>query len=358
MDLHHEVRVGPIDRRNRYMPDSSPPKKTYFFGILGLLVGSLGLTGCFGASGDGEPGSFVLASLLITFLMSLAGGAIPLLFHLDSRQLMLETMTGISAGFLLTAAFIIVIPEGFERYLEETNAATTAHLQEEEATSESPAGPHLHHDHGIALDPALASGLAILLGFLVMFLAESLGYGHDIHEEHHDQKGGHVHHPVSESGGHLTLMVLIGLTIHSFADGMAIGASLIKGPYALTSSLIVSLLMHKVPAAFSLVIFSQHAHGGNRSKTWTYLLVFSASTPLAILLTWLTLSHSSIQAVGLALLFSAGTFVYVATIDVLPKVLQAPKRRSAAIHVFLGCAMLLTLVLLLQWVGFSLHSHG
>ena len=104
-------------------------------------------------------------------------------------------------------------------------------------------------------------------------------------------------------------------------------------------------------------MFSQHAHGSRR-RAWTDLLVFSLATPIAIMGTWVVLGSLSDQVVGLVLLFSAGTFIYVATIDVLPNVLQSNRRRVAAFHVIIGCVSLLLLILLLDAVGFSLHDHG
>ena len=155
----------------------------------------------------------------------------------------------------------------------------------------------------------------------------------------------------------LAAVVVIGLTIHTIADGMAIGAGLATGSHALTGSLVATLLTHKVPAAFSLTMFSQHAHGSRR-RAWTDLLVFSLATPISILGTWVVLGSLSDQIVGLVLLFSAGTFIYVATIDVLPNVLQSNRRREAAFHVVIGCVSLLLLIVLLDSLGFSLHDHG
>ncbi len=313
----------------------------------GLAVVCVLLAGC-GHAGDGSGGgasvSFALAMALVTFLAAFIGGAVPMCIRLDCWHRWLETLTSVSAGFLVAAACLIVIPEGFE------------HFSHKAAPSVADA-PDPDQLWGF-LDASVAAGLAILAGFLMMLIMESLGFGHDIHEEHHDHPGGHLHHPPRGEGKRLAAVVVIGLTIHSIADGMAIGAGLATGSHALTGSLVVTLLTHKVPAAFSLTLFSQHAHG-NRRRTWFDLAIFSLAMPLAVLGTWAVLGVLSDQVLGLVLLFSAGTFIYVATIDVLPSVLQANKRRvAAALHVSLGCLALLLLIVLWNAMGFSLHDHG
>lgn len=311
------------------------------------------------SAGGANDASFAFLIAFITFLAAFAGGAFPLLAKLDHQHHLLGSLTSVSAGFLVAAACLIVIPEGFERFSVHPVAADTA-----VDSAEHDHGSHSHNHaepsggFSIGLEPSITAGLAILLGFLLMLVTESLGFGHDIHEEHHDHAGGHVHHPTSSANGkQLAAVVVIGLTIHTIADGMAIGAGLATGSHALTGSLMATLLTHKIPAAFSLTMFSQHAHG-SKKRTWTDLLVFSLATPIAILGTWTVLGSLSDQVVGLVLLFSAGTFIYVATIDVLPNVLHSKRRRVAAFQVVIGCVSLLLLIVLLDAMGFSLHDHG
>lgn len=330
------------------------------------LVACLFLAGCAGmgqGSNSADSVTFAFGIAALTFVVAFAGGAVPLLARFDHQHSMLGAMTSISAGFLISAACLIVIPEGFERFSVVTSsdleAGTTA------VHSEDDGHDHSGHNHGeeapflgLSVEPSVLAGMAILLGFLLMLVTESLGFGHDIHEEHHNDAGGHVHHPISDQDGkRLGAVVVIGLTIHTIADGMAIGAGLATGSHALTGSLVATLLTHKVPAAFSLAMFSQHAHGSRR-KTWTDLWVFSLATPIAILGTWAVLGSLSDRVVGWVLLFSAGTFIYVATVDVLPNVLRSGRRRVVALQVAAGCLALLFLILILDGLGFGLHDHG
>lgn len=327
--------------------------------VAGWLFAGCGLlAGCGSAgneSGGGTSVFFAATVAGITFLASFVGGAVPMCFQVDRCRRLLETLTSVSAGFLVAAACLIVIPEGFERFSHEASPSATETPHEHEDRNH--AHSHSPDQTGGFLNSPTLAGLAILAGFLMMLVTESLGFGHDIHEEHHNHSGGHVHHPAASEGKRLATTVVIGLTIHTIADGMAIGASLATGSHVLTGSLVMTLLTHKVPAAFSLSLFSQHAHG-NRRRTWIDLVVFSLATPLAILGTWAILGKLSDQVLGIVLLFSAGTFIYVATIDVLPNVLQTNKRRAAASYVSFGCLALLILIVLLNILGFSLHEHG
>lgn len=331
-------------------------------GFIGIILVFF-LTACEmnGIDSSSDSLGFALAISVMTFLSAFAGGAFPLFAKLDCKHRMLESMTSVSAGFLISAACLIVIPEGFEQYskpIESTEIeedddheiGIEDHEIDEDDDHENLLNHKGHFDHSII------AGLAILSGFVLMLITESLGFGHDIHEEHHDHVGGHAHHPSQLDGKRLARVVVIGLTIHSIADGMSIGAGLATGSHALTGALLISLLTHKVPAAFSLAVFSQHAQGNIR-RTWRDLLIFSVATPLAIITTWTILGRLSNQILGLVLLFSSGTFIYVATVDVLPKVLQSNRRRQSALQVIMGCASLLFLIIMLDFLGFSIHDH-
>jgi zinc transporter ZupT len=48
---------------------------------------------------------------------------------------------------------------------------------------------------------------------------------------------------------------------------------------------------------------------------------------------------------GLVMLFSGGTFLYVATVDVLPDIHNPETGRAALVNVLLGAAMMLGIIL-------------
>ena len=86
-------------------------------------------------------------------------------------------------------------------------------------------------------------------------------------------------------------------------------------------------MLHKAPAAFGLSSFLLH-EGCERSQIRRHLLAFSLAAPIFTLLTFYGLTESgkevlsTVNGTGLAMLFSAGTFLYVATIHILPELLK------------------------------------
>lgn len=112
----------------------------------------------------------------------------------------------------------------------------------------------------------------------------------------------------------------VGLVIHAAADGIALGASSTTTS-RLSFIIFIALMIHKAPAAFGLtsVLLKQ---GLSKRAARAHLIVFSAAAPVGALLTWATAnlfgysglpeSTSTEFATGVLLLFSGGTFLYVA----------------------------------------------
>ncbi|XP_016310475.1 zinc transporter ZIP9-like [Sinocyclocheilus anshuiensis] len=112
--------------------------------------------------------------------------------------------------------------------------------------------------------------------------------------------------------------------------GTALAVIIPEGVHALYEEMLEGLaclicLVFQAPAAFGLVSFLMHA-GLERNRIRKHLLVFALAAPVLAMLTYVGLSQSSkealsdVNATGVAMLFSAGTFLYVATVHVLPEV--------------------------------------
>ena len=231
---------------------------------------------------------FVLAAIM--FVAVAAFGYIPLGLGLSSVRL--KQFTAIGAGILIGSAFLVIIPEGLE-ILED------------------------HVEHTMI-------GLVILCGFALMLLLETFGLPHAVH---HD-----------EDKDLLGLSATIGLIVHAVVDGLAVGASVSSST---ETGLIVfaAVLLHKGPAAFGLSSFLQHIQI-DRAKSQMYLLLFALSSPVVAILSFFALKDTSLATednLGLALMFSAGTFIYVATVDVLPEVHSHDhENESPTLFVILG----------------------
>jgi|TARA_B110000211_G_scaffold65956_1_gene76019 zinc transporter ZupT len=225
--------------------------------------------------------------------------------------------------------------------LEEIEELITSHSHDEIHEEED------EHTSGLLL------GGAILGGFLLMLILEGSGIGHAIHEEHHDHdlehNHGHIHH--SSSGW----LLLFGLTLHAATDGIAIGAAAASGSVSVTAAVALAVLIHKGPAAFSLGVFSMHERE-NRNDSIRDVLIFSLATPVMILLAFYALEDLETHIIGLTMLFSAGTFLYVATVDTLPDIHNPETGKKAMLNVLLG-AIILTLILFAMDIS-GLIEHG
>ncbi|MCH2637451.1 MAG: ZIP family metal transporter [Candidatus Thalassarchaeum sp.] len=223
--------------------------------------------------------------------------------------------------------------------IEEIEELISAHGHEEEG----------HDDHA----SGLLMGGAIMAGFLLMFILEGSGIGHAVHEEHHDHEHGHghghVHH--AAAGG----LLVFGLTLHAATDGVAIGAAAATGDFALSITVLLAVLIHKGPAAFSLGVFSMHERE-ERNDSIRDVAIFSLSTPVMIIIAGLALEGLETHLIGLAMLFSAGTFLYVATVDTLPDIHNPDTGKKAMINVLIGVVILVVLLLIANSLDLG-HAH-
>ena len=225
--------------------------------------------------------------------------------------------------------------------LEEIETLITSHAHEEGAE-------HDEHTSGIVL------GGAILCGFLLMLILEGSGVGHAVHEEHHshseEHSHGHVHH------GTPGWLLVLGLTLHSATDGLAIGAAAASGSVSITAAVALAVLIHKGPAAFSLGVFSMHERD-QRNDSIRDVVIFSLATPVMMLLAFFALDGLETHLIGLAMLFSAGTFLYVATVDTLPDIHNPETGKNAMLYVLFGAVLLGIVLLGLDFAGLIEHGH-
>jgi zinc transporter 9 len=92
----------------------------------------------------------------------------------------------------------------------------------------------------------------------------------------------------------------------------------------------LAIMLHKAPSSFSLVTHLLAAHTPRRMIR-NHLFLFSMAAPIGSIMTYLTLSQVGWKdevgmkmSTAVMLLFSAGTFLYVATVHVFPEIYQSP----------------------------------
>uniref|UniRef100_A0A2C9JUE1 Zinc transporter ZIP9 n=1 Tax=Biomphalaria glabrata TaxID=6526 RepID=A0A2C9JUE1_BIOGL len=288
----------------------------------------------------------MLALSLAMLIGCYLAGVIPLTISLSEEKLKLVTVLG--AGLLVGTALAVIIPEGVHamysslegahehvhEHAREVNSNQALNIPEEkDIHKEKPvhedAAPAPEHSHENKLEAHSVIGITLVSGFIFMLLV--------------DQIGGNMHAHSSpsevEAAGHGVnrnkITATLGLVVHAAADGIALGAAITLSQTHITMIVFVAIMLHKAPAAFGLVSFLLH-EGLDRLRIRKHLAIFSAAAPLLTIATYLVLSLQSkenladIQTTGIAMLFSAGTFLYVATVHVLPEISVSQTQHKSA----------------------------
>ncbi|XP_057319005.1 zinc transporter ZIP9 [Microplitis mediator] len=239
--------------------------------------------------------TLVLWILAVVMLVgSYVAGSLPLVMNLSEDKLQLVSVLG--AGLLVGTALAVIIPEGIRALFSGAGSAE-GHT------------PTTGHDGTVdaATDLHSMIGISLILGFVFMLLVDQCS--------------------TRRSGGkEKSVTATIGLVVHAAADGVALGAAATTSQADVEVIVFLAIMLHKAPAAFGLVSFLLH-EGVDRKKIGRHLLVFSLSAPCLALVTYFGIGKegketlSNVNATGLAMLFSAGTFLYVATVHVLPELM-------------------------------------
>ncbi|MCJ1352677.1 MAG: hypothetical protein MMC33_002661 [Icmadophila ericetorum] len=173
-------------------------------------------------------------------------------------------------------------------------------------------------------------GVSLVLGFILMYLIDTLPSlaptappprpGVYSLDDLSGSSGPSIPPPSSPSSR--SFSTTIGLVIHAAADGIALGASSTQP--SLSFIIFLAIMIHKAPAAFGLtsVLLSQ---GLGKRAARAHLVIFSLAAPLGALGAWTiirvlggtrTSSPTEEETMqwwtGVLLLFSGGTFLYVA----------------------------------------------
>ncbi|KAL5363504.1 ZIP zinc transporter-domain-containing protein [Aspergillus floccosus] len=196
------------------------------------------------------------------------------------------------------------------------------------------------HEHEEGSSPHAWIGIALVSGFILMYLIDKLpefvspakpqratyhisldnlssGLRRDSSPS---REGGFLDASHSSRSSH-SFATTTGLVIHAAADGIALGAS--SSDTGLSFIIFLAIMVHKAPASFGLtsVLLKQ---GLSSRAARAHLLIFSLAAPVGALVTWLFVQIQIRGAnspddelatgwrTGVLLLFSAGTFLYVA----------------------------------------------
>lgn len=213
-----------------------------------------------------------------------------------------------------------------------------------------PANAHADHDdeHG---GPHAYIGVALVLGFMLMFAIDHLPEALTPPKEKYTplhislsdlSRGPHSSSSLSLNGlqpphtphtpmspmpdtpglmrahGPRSSATTIGLIIHAFADGIALGASSTAPSTRLSLIIFIAIMLHKAPAAFGLTSVLLKQGLGKRTAR-THLGLFSLAAPAGAVCTWAVVHLLGREVMGgdvglrwttgWVLLFSGGTFL-------------------------------------------------
>lgn len=260
--------------------------------------------------------------LLIAILVAGAiGGALPLLRRSASAsERLLGWGNAFAAGVFLAAGMVHMLPDADRTWTS------------------------LGYEYPVAF--ALAG-----LAFTFMLLVEHVLLPEHAHEEvhapsgerfariaekHHHNTHKHTHkhtreqaHEHDQQDAVSAYAVLTALSIHALLAGLALGAE-----DDLSRALVISLAIvaHKSAAGFALGV-SLSRSGLPSRQSWTLIALFASATPLGGILGAIVGEAfegrlgTSLEATFLSI--AAGTFIYVATFDILRDEFPAPGGRFA-----------------------------
>jgi zinc and cadmium transporter len=180
---------------------------------------------------------------------------------------------------------------------------------------------------------------------------EQLVHSHE-HEEHHNHDHDHDHdhehshhaHTLAEKSAQQLSWVgtALGLTLHSLLDGLALAAAVeatARGQGLASLGTALAVILHK-PFDAMAVSTLMTAGGSSRSSRHLLNALFSLATPLGVILFYIGANHiagSNVVFLGCALAFCAGTFLCIASSDLLPELqFHSHDRLKLSIALLLG----------------------
>lgn len=281
-------------------------------------------------------------ALLLVLMAATSYGAGILLLHLPLTAGQLNVVSVLSMGMLIGTLLAIVVPEGIETLYASGN--------------------------DLEAYPKYI-GLSLLVGFMVMFfidniqvVLESLNVGSPP-RRNHDSVG-------QKLGSLVRTPLTLGLILHLAVDGISLGSSFTKDDITLGVIFFVMIIIHKLPTAFSLVtLLAKDAFP--KLAIAVHLAVFSAMTPVASLVTYFVLLATAADndfAIGILLLLSGGTFIYIVTHvmlhvltedrhDYRPQTNDSEETLSEKHTALLGLELLVSLVGMAIPVVISIFGH-
>ena len=183
------------------------------------------------------------------------------------------------------------------------------------------------HDHSGGLGPVFGYGSLFTVGLAIGLLG-LVGYDRYLHRRVASaNRGGPgtmsvTEHPSAPRGisawspaRRLALLIAIGIGLHNFAEGLAIGQSAASNEVALATVLVIGFALHNATEGFGIVAplaGDLDANGDVRRPSWPFLLTMAliGGGPTFVG-TWIGHGFTSAAVSVLFLTMAAGSIIYV-----------------------------------------------
>jgi zinc and cadmium transporter len=213
-------------------------------------------------------------------------------------------MVSLSAGVLLGAAVLHLLPEAIE------------------------SGTNVH-----ALSWTLLAGL---VGFFLLEKYSILRHSHHHEGDGHDHHHGHDRREAGPGG----VLILLGDSIHNLADGFMVAAA-----FLVDSSLgwltAAAIAMHEIPQEVGDFIVLVNA-GYSRRRALLYNALSGLAAVFGGILGWWSLDTAQ-HGLPFVLVLAASSFIYIALADLVPDMQRQRNRRESLRQVlllFMGIALI------------------
>ncbi len=230
-----------------------------------------------------------LGFLLLIFVISAIGGLFPLVRSWSKNNIRLIVSFGV--GILFGSCFFHMLPE-------------------------------------ITQPLGSSVGIPILIGFFIIYILEKFIMVHSCEEDVCD-----VHT--------IGLSAFLGISFHSLIEGMSMGAGFLTKDIGII--IFLAIVVHKFPSALSLTGILMHG-GYKKASIIKLVLIFSLTTPIGALISFFIFKNLHENVLSWAIGISSGTFLYIASSDLLPFVHQHHPRKFYNLFS-------LALGLSLMWLG-------
>ena len=249
-------------------------------------------------------------TLLYITIACISGGILSVLVAaLITHRLLgtlVQRLVSFAAGALLGAAFLELLPHAFE------------------------SGVNAHTLFG-----------TLLAGLLTFFLLEKFALWR--HSHHHEHDGhGHEHGFDAHEAGQSGMLILIGDSLHNFADGVLIAAAFMADT-SLGVVTTLGIIAHEVPQEAGDFIVLLNA-GYTKARALVYNVLSSLAAVAGGLIGYFALAEAQ-GLVPIVIVLAAASFIYIAVADLIPWMQRRADTASSAWQIAMVAAGVGTIAL-------------